>query len=84
MIFLTITHTDLQHEVLTPDLWCTYAGILFAFVSVVQVLSVMVGAAVYIPVYILSLNGDWPPIHSSGDPFLLMAVVYTLTLPLMW
>ena len=54
--------------------------------SVVQVVGSMLGSVVYIPVYILFLDmggQDWVPGHYSGASFVIMAMVYTLTLPMM-
>lgn len=63
---------------------CNYLGPLLSFLSIAQVLSMIIGSAVYIPLYILSLNYALPRHHSSGAVFLLMAFVYVATIPLMW
>lgn len=60
------------------------AGGLFTFISVVQILSTMLGSALYVPIYILSLNRGWPPQHSSAVTFLLMALLHCVAFPLMW
>lgn len=59
-------------------------GALFTLISVVQTLSTIAGIALYLPIYILSLDKEWPPGHSGGASFLLMATLYALTIPLMW
>ena len=60
------------------------SGSLFTFISVAQVVSTMVGSSVYIPIYILFLQCGWPSKHPSGAVFLIMALVYILTIPLLW
>ena len=69
---------DVTSPLLSPP------GALFTLISVVQILSTITGSALYILVYILSLDNAWPPGHSGGASFLLMAVLYGLTIPLMW
>ena len=61
-----------------------FSGALFTFISVAQVCATVVGSAVYFPFYIMFLQCDWPSGHPSGATFLLMALVYALSLPLLW
>lgn len=56
-------------------------GALFSFVSATQVLASILGYAVFVPVYTTSLSVDW--YHASGLPFLIMALLYGLMLPIM-
>ncbi|XP_064402733.1 lysosomal proton-coupled steroid conjugate and bile acid symporter SLC46A3-like isoform X2 [Halichondria panicea] len=56
-------------------------GALFSFVSAAQVLASVLGFAVFVPVYTMSLAIDW--YHASGLSFLIMAALYGCMLPIM-